>query len=559
MKLRTFYSSMSTTGTRGSYSRSSISSAEWPDISDWPSVEDDPSVTTTDLIIPGAGTRSSSYSFPTNTSMDVSTMTNDTGYDHPIGPSWRVPKAQYNLLRKHILSKKRKGAPKKKTTTRKRPYTRRRTYRRAGSSTLGGMGPIVITGRGGYFTDKFKAGASAAYRGFQRALPSGTFERLGRAAGGAMFGASGAAMGGMAGRGIASLSGFGAYTIRKNDILQLDEGMQVASFGDMNHGVVIMHREYIADVTPSEIFNLKSYPINPGLSQTFPWLSQIAPNFDQYQILGMVFHFKSTASEFGAANLALGTIIMASDYDSADTNYFNKLEMENAQYSTSAKPSVDCIHAIECDPSITFAPIKYVRDSAVPANKDIRLYDHANFQLATIGQPFSTGTIGELWVTYKIAFFKPQLTLGRALQTDFYASATATNTSRWGSNAVPIAGSSVGTNVVNNTLFFPGLTSNPVQVSRQGHWYLIDWYCAGGQVTLSTPPAISGTDCTATILNGSTNGGGAVSNVALLTAKVLITGNSPSVTITAVTLPSSPVLCNFTVTQIDTDVAPNIV
>ena len=361
-----------------------------------------------------------------------------------------------------------------------------------------------------------------------------------------MFGGSGAALGGMAGRGIASLSGMGDYTISKNSLLQLDEGMQVASFGDMNHGVIIMHREFIQDITQSQAFTLASFPINPGLPTVFPWLSQIAPNFDQYQILGMIFHFKSTASDFGTTtNMAMGTCIMATDYDSADANYGSKLEMENAQYSTSCKPSIDCMHAIECDPNITFAPIKYVRSGAVPSNKDIRLYDQGNFQFATTGMPASTGAVGELWVTYKIAFFKPQLTNGSHLRADWYSVATATTTSYWGSNTTKSANSSLGTLVINNFLHLPGLTTIPKQQAHIGQVYWISWACLGASTALTNNITLTGTQCTVTLTD--------LQSPAITTTrqwfncKVLITGDSPNIEITGGTLPGTITDCQFIV------------
>ena len=82
---------------------------------------------------------------------------------------WRVPKGQYNILKRHILQRYRRGRG--RTTRRRRVFSRgqyRRNYR-------GGSGPIIITGRGNYWTDKLRSGASAAYRALKRATPSGTF------------------------------------------------------------------------------------------------------------------------------------------------------------------------------------------------------------------------------------------------------------------------------------------------------------------------------------------------------------------------------------------------
>lgn len=483
--------------------------------------------------------------------MDSSTMTDDQGYDAPIGPSWRVPKEQYNLIRRHILNKKRKAKGRKKTTTRKkRPYTRRRYgYRSYGRSGAGNrMGPIVIQGQGGYFTDKLKAGASAGYKALSRGLPAGTFERLGRAVGGGMFGAGGAALGGLAGRGVSSLTGMGDYTISKNDILQLDEGMQVASFGDMNHGVVICHREYIGDITQTTGFTLTSYPINPGLPQTFPWLANIAPNFDQYQILGMVFHYKSTASDFGTTtNMAMGTCILATDYDSADTNYASKIEMENAQYSTSGKPSIDIIHAIECDPAITFAPIKYVRTGGVATNKDIRLYDQGNFQIATTGMPANSGAIGELWVTYKIAFFKPNLQLGTSVQSATGGASTWDSSNLWGTVVTLDTNNSFNMAFAGNNMFLSNLPVGGYVMINITWVFGNQAIAAGLLVAYAGGTAKAQAQSTVTTMNQYT-----------YNAVVLITSSLMTVALSNLTVPASPTGVRTIVTLLDRDVMASI-
>lgn len=464
-------------------------------------------------------------------------------------PSYWVSKPQYKLLRAHILRgrKKKPTIRKKPFTRRKRPYYRRTPmYRQPGS--LQGMGPIVITGRGGYFTDKIRQGASAAYRGLQRALPTGTFERVGRAAGGSMFGAAGAAMGGYAGRGVASLTGMGDYTISKNDLLQLNEGQQVASFGDMNHGVIIMHREYIGDVTQTSTFTLNSFPINPGLPQTFPWLSNIAPNFDQYQILGMVFHFKSTASDFGTTtNMAMGTCILATDYDSADSNYASKIEMENAQYSTSGKPSVDIIHAVECDPAITFAPIKYVRTGGVPSGKDVRLYDQGNFQLATTGMPTTGGAIGELWCTYKIAFYKPNLQLGASVLTSTAGASTWDGSNYWGINPVIDPNNSFALAFAGNSLFLSNL---PVG----GYIMLNTTYIFGSQLM------VAGLILTITGGTVKAQASSTVTTMNQYEYNTVILITSPLITIVAsnMTVPASPTGVRTIVTLLDKDVMSSV-
>lgn len=454
-------------------------------------------------------------------------------------PRWHVPKWQYNKLKKHIMTKNKK----------KGYYNRGQYGGRGGSGRYDGhLGPIVITGRGGYYTDKLRSAASAGYRALQRGVPTGTFSRLGTAMGGAAFGAPGALLGGLAGSGIAKLAGFGDYTVNANSLLTLDEGMQVPSFGDLNHAIVISHREYIGDIsipaTPAN-FTLSSYPINPGLSQTFPWLSTIAPSFDQYEILGMIFEFKSTSSDFGTTtSLAMGTVILATDYDSSDSNYGSKIEMENAQYSTSCKPSISCIHAIECDPNLNFSPVKYVRTGGVPSSKDIRLYDQGNFQLATVGLPTgSSGVIGELWVSYQIKFMKPQLTLSTDVLGAYYSASSYDGTHYFGINGSADPNNSIQISVSGNVMTFSNLVPNSF---LQFTWLakFSSQAIAAGLVT-----AFSGF----TVVDSAASNTGTFDNY-VYTGVLKVTASSATITLSNLTVASGQTVVRTLVTAMDTDV-----
>jgi hypothetical protein len=173
----------------------------------------------------------------------------------------------------------------------------------------------------------------------------------------------------------------------------LDEGLQVPTFQDMGQGVIVCHRECITDITIPGVpgtFTNQSFALNPGITTTFSWLAQVANCFDQYTILGLVFEYRSTSSELGAGVLAMGKVIMATDYDPNDAAQTTALSMENMQYSTTTKPSLSCLHPVECDPSVTAQPIFYIRSGGVPTGRDPRFYDHGLFQIATQGLPAGT-------------------------------------------------------------------------------------------------------------------------------------------------------------------------
>ena len=64
----------------------------------------------------------------------------------------------------------------------------------------------------------------------------------------------------------------------------------------------------------ADVFKIDSYLINAANPKTFPWLSQIAANYEQYDIEGMVF----SADALNSTKTALGTVMMATQYDVLD-------------------------------------------------------------------------------------------------------------------------------------------------------------------------------------------------------------------------------------------------
>lgn len=265
-----------------------------------------------------------------------------------------------------------------------------------------------LRGRGAYTYDKpgpwGKYGAAiGAYAG--RALG-------GKYLGDKLAGSLGAKLGSYA-HYIGKIFGSGDYITSQDQIKQntLVNGTQVPSFAHGDNHVRIRHREYLGDVITSatpNTFNLNSFSINPGISGTFPWLSGVVgSNFQQYRINGMVFEYRSmSADALNSTNTALGTVVMATDYDSKDAPFGSKQQMENTEFGVSCKPSSCMIHGIECARSQTSVSELYVRAVPVPSGADIRLYDMGTFYIATAGFQAASVNIGELWVSYDITFFK---------------------------------------------------------------------------------------------------------------------------------------------------------
>lgn len=234
---------------------------------------------------------------------------------------------------------------------------------------------------------------------------------------GGAFGPLAGAGGNLVGQVIKKIFGSGDYDVKSNSLMPLYMGNELPGFGNLSKGTRVAHREFIANIVEpasnSGAFTLANYRINAGLAQTFPWLSTLAANYQQYKIHGMVAEFKTNSSDvtISGTSIGLGTVIMATDYDSADQNYASKVQMLQSQYSTSGKPSLTMIHPFECAPDATGLKVAYTRSQAVPSGTDIRMYDLGNFQIATSGIPNSASaqTLGELWLSYDIELLKPEL------------------------------------------------------------------------------------------------------------------------------------------------------
>jgi len=206
-------------------------------------------------------------------------------------------------------------------------------------------------------------------------LVPGLLGSIGGGLGSLLAGSTGGNWGRSLGDVLGKVTGLGAYKVSTNSLMTGN----VPVFGG-GAGTIISHREFVADVNGSVAFNNTVFPINPGLGTLFPWLSLCAAQFEEYELLGMLIEYKSTSAvALNSTNTALGTVIMATNYDSYDTTFSNKQQMEAYEFATSAAPSQSMLHPIECKPKRNVLGNKFIRLGAVPSGADQRFYDVGNF------------------------------------------------------------------------------------------------------------------------------------------------------------------------------------
>lgn len=228
------------------------------------------------------------------------------------------------------------------------------------------------------------------------------------------------AMGASVGTALSQLFGHGDYQIQSNSLMSAMAGQPDPNAGpivpvfseDGKRGIRVVEREFLGDISSSgtlisgsSTFGNQNFPINPQNNSTFPWLSVIAAQFDQWEPNGLVFEFVSSSSEFNGTSQALGTVIMATDYDTQDPTFTSKLQMENCDYACSVKPSNNLNHGIEC--AVAQRPTKVLYTT--PRSATPQFSTLGNFQIATVGCNTTNAKLGELWVSYDITFFKKVL------------------------------------------------------------------------------------------------------------------------------------------------------
>lgn len=212
------------------------------------------------------------------------------------------------------------------------------------------------------------------------------------------------------------LTGLGAYNVSsiRHNVLIKPDIPEVVNTVYAEGGTIVRHREYLGPIISSptaNAFRIQSFPLNPAQSITFPWLSTIASNYEEYKPNGLMFEFRSTASDAIASstNLALGQLMMCTQYDPTDPQFASDVELLNYTWAQSGKVS-DCVqHFVECDPKQSPLSHLYTREGASANDSDLRFSDFGRFSIATSGLQGTSVQIGQLWVTYEFILYKPKL------------------------------------------------------------------------------------------------------------------------------------------------------
>nr|QKV51128.1 putative capsid protein [Crucivirus sp.] len=272
-------------------------------------------------------------------------------------------------------------------------------------------------GKGGYWMQKLFG-----------AKPGGFWDRAGDGVAGIGSALTGGALGSVlsgtrdlhrmaTGQGM--YTGSGGYSSVSNNLMGAAAVPGFNAVADGN-SVVISHREYIGDIFGPADGNFTNvrYNINPGLERTFPWLSQIACNYDEFTLSQLMFTYRPTVTDFAAASGQQGQVLMATQYNANDDPFTDKRVMMQYDGAMSSKVSCEQIHGVECDPSkLSGDQGKYIRNRPVLQGQDLNSYDHGAFNIAIADIPstYQNQSLGELWVSYTVELRKPKFYANKGL------------------------------------------------------------------------------------------------------------------------------------------------
>jgi hypothetical protein len=173
-------------------------------------------------------------------------------------------------------------------------------------------------------------------------------------------------------------------------------------------------------------------PLNPGLQQTFPWLALVAPQFEEYEFIQLMFYWRPMVSDFNSGTGQVGEIVMTTQYNPSEPPFTDLSRAKNYMGAMSSKTSQPMNQGVECDPTKNSGSAgKYIRTGPLTgSNSDLKQYDLGNLNLMISGTPpaYNDQILGELWVAYTVELRKPKLpdSSGSEILRDYFQSALPT-------------------------------------------------------------------------------------------------------------------------------------
>lgn len=205
-----------------------------------------------------------------------------------------------------------------------------------------------------------------------------------------------------------------------------------------------------------------SYELNPGLIETFKWLSRVAILYEYYTVNKLEIIYKNKTATSTPGNVVLGI-----DYDASGVVPESTQELEAYLCSKNCSPWQDT--TLSCQPKdLKRFQNRLVRDidELTQTDDDRRLTDFGRFFVMTEDNN-TTDKIGNLYVKYNITFHTPRgVRRAHALYADFVGSVAGR------ASALPF-GSTPGTNTTTVGVTMSATNGNETTFARPGLYYFV--------------------------------------------------------------------------------------
>jgi len=185
---------------------------------------------------------------------------------------------------------------------------------------------------------------------------------------------------------------------------------------DMEGSVRIVRREFVSTINIQDDASEYNFKITPSDVNTFPWLSSLSRNWQQWSVLGLAAEYVPTSGyAVGDTNAALGQVAMAFKYNVNENGgqwpESSLQGMLNMNGSTSCSPAAPGVCYMECAPEMQNQAVRFVLtdESVVGSNYSFQNYFAANLLIHTEGAQNSLAfQAGQLWLTYEICLMQPR-------------------------------------------------------------------------------------------------------------------------------------------------------
>jgi hypothetical protein len=155
-------------------------------------------------------------------------------------------------------------------------------------------------------------------------------------------------------------------------------------------------------------FNTYTASMNPGLQRVFPWLSNIARNFQEYRFnMIKVFYISDCPTSYA------GSIMLTAAYDPSIPNPNNESDM--GSYEGVVIDNIWKSVSFQLDKKGFNSQLHYyvrgTNPNTIIENEDIKLLDCANLIIAfdnvSNGTTSASLTCGKIWIEYDISLLRP--------------------------------------------------------------------------------------------------------------------------------------------------------